>query len=327
MANKAAFATLAHYDGPPPDRIQGDDTAAQGATLDTWRDEDRFRFANQLGAWIDVVDGAVVDAGYDGVPRMGSTRLDVGSKAVTFQAAQMPTIQRPPERGDGWVRFEQTAGGRTGVPAPRRVHHPPFVQFRAPLAWSTLRLTLHADGTSEVELLGASSFPRHWVYGPDGRLTAKAGCVDFDHWYRHAFGRHTPWGDTDSPAFVTAVETALERQLASTIMGARDRPERRSLGRGATLTEQGAPGDELYLVLDGVLDVVVDGTVVAEVGPGAVLGERALLEGGARTSTLVAVTPCRVAVARADQLADGALQALRDGHRREDAPSAAVGRG
>ena len=50
---------------------------------------------------------------------------------------------RPPEVGDKWVRFVQTAGGRTGLPAPRRVRHPPFVQWRAPLAWTTL----HSSGS------------------------------------------------------------------------------------------------------------------------------------------------------------------------------------
>jgi CRP-like cAMP-binding protein len=60
--------------------------------------------------------------------------------------------------------------------------------------------------------------------------------------------------------------------------------------------EQGAPGDELYLVLDGVLVVEIDGEEVAEIGPGAVVGERALLEGGMRTATLRARTRCRVAV-------------------------------
>ena len=34
---------------------------------------------------------------------------------------------------DGMVRFTQTAGGRTGVPTPRRVNRPPFVQVSAPL--------------------------------------------------------------------------------------------------------------------------------------------------------------------------------------------------
>ena len=45
-----------------------------------------------------------------------------------------------------------------------------------------------------------------------------------------------------------------------------------------------------------MLDVEVDGAVVAQVGPGAMLGERAALEGGTRTATLRAVTPCRLVV-------------------------------
>jgi hypothetical protein len=317
-ATKVAFATVAHYDDPLPDEIAGRDTVEQGAALEAWREADRFRFANQLGAWIEVDGDRIVGAGYCGEPRIGSTRMDLGPRAVTFQAAAMPTLQADPVHGDGWVRFEQTAGGRTGVPAPRRVNHPPFVQFRAPLAWSTLRLTVHADGRSEFELVGASRFPRHWVYGPDGRLAAKAGSIDFKDWYRRAFGRHTPWGDTDTAAFVTAVETALERQLSLAIMRRDAAPQRRKLGQGAVLTEQGAPGDELYLLLDGVLAVEVDGAVVAEVGPGAVLGERAILEGGARTSTLRAVTPCRVAVAGAGQIDRDALHNLSACHRREE---------
>jgi CRP-like cAMP-binding protein len=90
------------------------------------------------------------------------------------------------------------------------------------------------------------------------------------------------------------------------------------LPQGAALTRQGEPGDELYLVLDGVLAVDVDGRALAEVGPGAVLGERALLEGGTRTSTLTAVTPVKVAVAARDQLDLDRLRRLADMHRRED---------
>jgi CRP-like cAMP-binding protein len=82
--------------------------------------------------------------------------------------------------------------------------------------------------------------------------------------------------------------------------------------------EQGTPGDSIFLLLDGVLDVEVDGDRVAEVGPGAILGERALLEGGRRTSTLRALTPCRVAVAAADQLDPRALAEVSSTHRREE---------
>ena len=59
---------------------------------------------------------------------------------------------------------------------------------------------------------------------------------------------------------------------------------------GDTLVRQGEPGTSVYLVLDGVIRVERDGEQLAEYGPGAILGERAHLEGGVRTSTLVAVT-------------------------------------
>ena len=194
----------------------------------------------------------------------------------------------------------------------------PFVQFRAPLAWSTLALTIHADGSSEHELVGASPFPRHWIYDADGKLVAKTGLIDFSTWYRRAFGKHSPWGDEDSPALVTEVETALERRLSTRGHARRQKPSVRKIKEGNTLTEQGEAGDELFLLLDGVLRVEVDGERLAELGPGAILGERAILEGGLRTCTLRAVTPCKVAVAGAGELDPDALAELSKSHRREE---------
>ena len=86
-----------------------------------------------------------------------------------------------------------------------------------------------------------------------------------------------------------------------------------------TLVRQGDPGSAVYLVLDGVIRVDRDGERLAEYGPGALLGERAHLEGGIRTSSLVAVTPCRVASVDASQFDRSDLEELSGGHRREDA--------
>jgi hypothetical protein len=191
------------------------------------------------------------------------------------------------------------------------------VQVAAPLAWSTLALTIHADGSSTHEVVGASPFPRHWIYDDGGALAAKTGMIDFKGWYRRAFGRHSPWGEEDSPALVTVAETALERQLSARIMQAGAKPRLERLATGRTLVEQGEPGDALFLLLDGVLAVEVDGEKLAEVGPGAVLGERPVLEGGVRTATLRAVTPVKVAVALADEIDVDALAEVSRGHRRE----------
>jgi hypothetical protein len=310
---KSAFeAGLTHYDEPLPDHI--DD-------LEELRAADRFRFANRLAAWIEVDDdGKVVDAGYSGGGAIGATKVGVGQRNLaTLEAYPLPDKQEAPVIGPDGARFVQTAGGRTGLPAPRRVNHPPFVQFNAPIAWTSLALEINTDGTSSFEVVGASTFPRHWIYDAAGDLTAKVGLTDFKEWWRHSFGKHTPWGDETSPAYVTAVETALERQLSTQIMRGGTKPSIRSVKEGRTLIEQGASDTDLFLLLNGVVSVEVDGEPVAELGPGAVLGERALLEGGTRTSTVRAVTDCKVAVAAADQIAREHLEQLSAGHRREEA--------
>ena len=310
-ATRTAFDSgFTHYDDPPP---------AELGDIEELRAGDRFRFANVLRAWIEVDDsGRITDGGYDGSGIMGTTTLRLGSLSHTFQAVPLPDMQRTPEQGDGWMRFVQTTGGRTAIPAPRPVRRRPFVQWQAPLVWTTLSLTLHADGRAEYSVTGASRFPRHWIYDADGRLAHKSGLTDYANWTRVSFGRHTPWGDEDSPALVTAVETALEQALSVQLMHGAAKPRIIQLQAGDELVRQGDFGQDIYLVLDGVIRVERDGTRLAEYGPGALLGERAALEGGTRTSTLVAVTRCRVASVPAVQLDLSDLAELATGRRREE---------
>lgn len=316
--SRLAFeAGFTHYDQPPPDEIGGPEDLEELAR------QDRFRFGNRLRAWVEV-DGAggIVGCGYSGGAVMGSTTVRMGPARHCFQAVGLPTIRRDPEIADGWVRFVQTAGGRTGLPAPRRVRRRPFVQWQAPLVWTTLALTIHADGRAETDLVGASRFPRHWMYGPDGRLAQKSGLTDFSEWWRRSFGRHTPWGEADSETLVTAVETALERALSAEMMqGGGGRPKVRRLRAGDVLVREGDAGSEVFLVLDGVLRVEKGGRRLAEYGPGALLGERAHLEEGSRTSTLTAVTACRVAAVDGAALDRASLHELSAGHRREESPA------
>jgi CRP-like cAMP-binding protein len=55
------------------------------------------------------------------------------------------------------------------------------------------------------------------------------------------------------------------------------------------------------------LDVEIDGEVIAQIGSGAILGERAALGDGRRTATLRAVRACRVAVIRAEDISRSEL--------------------
>ncbi|MBD0328931.1 MAG: cyclic nucleotide-binding domain-containing protein [Thermoleophilia bacterium] len=299
---------IAHYDEPPPDVL--DD-------LDALHARDAFREANELKAFIEVRNGRIVDYGYRGRALVAKTRVRVGPKEMRFAAVKYPLLQDEPEVGPDWVRFVQTAGGHMGLPAPRRVRGRPFFRVASASAWTTLQLVMYADGTSRGSLIGASPFPRHWVYDKDGRLIEKSAAIDFETWWREAHGEGTPWGGEDSPTLVTAVESELERELSWQLLRGEHELPRRELEPGDVLVEQGSVGRDLYLLLDGALDVEVDGATVAQLGPGAIVGERALLEGGARTSTLRAATRCRLAVVAFDDIDERALRELAAAHRRE----------
>lgn len=309
---KAAFTTgMAHHDDPPPDVIE---------SLEDLHAAERFRFANHLAAWIEVVDGRIVDAGHSGRGYISCTRMTWGPRReVTFQPAEFPELRTEPEITATGARFNQTTGGRTGAPLPRPVTGKPFFQWVAPTVWTTLSLAIGIDGTAHGELTGASPFPRHWVYNHRGQLVAKSGLANFRDWSHAKRDQPSPWGQEDSQPLVMVAESALERQLSASIMRGGAKPAIRTMAKGALLTEQGQPGDDIYLLLDGVLSVWVDGAQVGELGPGAVAGERAVLETGRRTATLRAVTDCVIAVAANDQIDRDGLAGLAELHHREDA--------
>lgn len=300
---------VTHYDEPPPDRLQD---------LEQLRTSDRFREANEVRAFIEVDDGRIVSAGHLGQGHIGATTVRVGPAALRFPAVHLPDIQVEPEIGPSSARFVQTVGGRMGLPTPRPVPHKPFVQFWPSIAWTTLALTINTDGSSSHELVGASPFPRHWIYDRDGQLVQKSGVIDFGKWFKDSFGDRTPWGEQNSPAVVAAVESALERSLSGMIMSSGAKPKIRTIAEGQNLVRQNEPSTEVFLILDGIFVVEVDDRQVAEIGPGAVVGELAGLLHGKRTATLWARTPGRVASVPHDALDSQALGNLAATHRREE---------
>jgi hypothetical protein len=277
---------VARYDEPPPEVVPD---------LEELRREDAFREANELRAWVEVEGGEIVGYGQTGRGLAGDGP-ELDAQQVWFAAVEFPVIQPEPEVGDGWVRFTQTVGGRIGLPAPRPVVGRPYFHLGAVSAWTTLELVIRADGTSETRLVAASPFPRHSLYAADHRLVDVVGAVEFE------LGDGTPWGEEETPAFAAAVESELERKLAASILRDGAKLVRRRVSRGETLVEQGKCGDDLFVLLEGVFDVEIDGEVVAQVGSGAILGERAVLGDGRRTATLRAVRSSRVAVIRPDEI-------------------------
>jgi Cyclic nucleotide-binding domain len=300
---------VTHYDDPPPDEWKN---------LDAVVGPEGARFANNLRAWIEVEDGRIVAQGQSGGGRVSNTLFRLGGMRVLVEAVGYPELRPEPVAGEDFVRFTQTAGGRPGMPSPRLVKEAPFVKTQGPAVWTTLALTLYADGSTGYELVGASPFPRHWIYDSGGALAGKSALIDFKTWYRTATVAHSPWHGQDRAVPAAEAETPLERRLSLAIMRGGSPPAPAKVKAGTTIMAEGEAADDIVLLLDGMVEVEAGGTVLAELGPGAVLGERASLEQGRRTATVRALTGCRIVSYRAADLPPDDLRELAAGHHRED---------
>ena len=68
------------------------------------------------------------------------------------------------------------------------------------------------------------------------------------------------------------------------------------LPAGRVLMTQGEHGSELVIVIDGMASVVRDGQALDDCGPGSILGEISLLDGGPRTATVTLTEPSRLLI-------------------------------
>lgn len=69
-----------------------------------------------------------------------------------------------------------------------------------------------------------------------------------------------------------------------------------SVEAGRVLIEEGKPGHEFFLILEGSASVHRRGQQIATLGPGKFFGELSLLDGGPRTATVKAETPMELLV-------------------------------
>jgi len=301
---------VTHYDDPPPEQWQD---------LDSVLGPEGARFANHLRGWVEVDDGKIIGHGQGGGGRVSSTLVRLGGMRVMVEAVGYPDLRQEPVVGADFVRFTQTAGGRAGIPAPRLVKDAPFVKTEGPTVWTSLALTIYADGAVGQELVGASSFPRHWIYDADGKLAGKSALIDFKTWYRTSTVSRSPWQGHENEVLAAAAESPLERRLSLAIMRAGGpEPKAVKVRAGEAIMREGEAADEIVLVLDGMVEVEAGGTVVGTLGPGAILGERASLEQGLRTATVRAVTDCRIVPVQATALSVEDLRELATAHHKED---------
>lgn len=67
-----------------------------------------------------------------------------------------------------------------------------------------------------------------------------------------------------------------------------------NLPAGQPLFREGEPGDLMYVLVRGTVDILVGDTVIESAGDGAFLGELALIDASPRAATAIATTDCRL---------------------------------
>lgn len=87
---------------------------------------------------------------------------------------------------------------------------------------------------------------------------------------------------------------------------------------GDTIFKKGDPGETMFAISSGEVDIVVDGTVVDQLNEGDLFGEMALIDAQPRSADAVAKTDCTIVtidekqfLAMTDRSPNFALQVLR----------------
>lgn len=63
---------------------------------------------------------------------------------------------------------------------------------------------------------------------------------------------------------------------------------------GQVIFEEGQPGVEMYVIIDGVVDILLEGRLVSHLQAGQIFGEMALVDERPRSASAVAATDCKI---------------------------------
>lgn len=72
-------------------------------------------------------------------------------------------------------------------------------------------------------------------------------------------------------------------------------PDIRAFRSGEPIFREGDPGDCMFVIVEGAVDIQVHGAVVDHLTAGSVFGEMALIDSLPRSGTALAATDCKLA--------------------------------
>jgi CRP-like cAMP-binding protein len=81
----------------------------------------------------------------------------------------------------------------------------------------------------------------------------------------------------------------------------KDEQDTISFSSGQIIFERDQPGKDMYVILEGVIDIVIQDTVINTIGVGEILGEMALVDNRIRSATAVAKADCKLVAVDEDR--------------------------
>jgi CRP-like cAMP-binding protein len=75
-----------------------------------------------------------------------------------------------------------------------------------------------------------------------------------------------------------------------------------AMAAGTEIVSEGALANELFVIVEGTAEVFEGGTMIRQLGPGAVVGEIGVLKTHKRTATVTATTPVKAIVVYGPEL-------------------------
>ena len=72
-------------------------------------------------------------------------------------------------------------------------------------------------------------------------------------------------------------------------------PDVRSCSSGNPIFRKGDPGDCMFVIVEGAVEIHFDGAVVDRLGAGEIFGEMALIDSEPRSATAIAAADCPLA--------------------------------
>ena len=72
-------------------------------------------------------------------------------------------------------------------------------------------------------------------------------------------------------------------------------PDIRSFNSGDPIFREGDPGDCMFVVIEGTVEIRANGVVIDRLSPGGIFGEMGLIDSRPRSAAAMAATDCKLA--------------------------------